>query len=277
RIWEEFTQSIQSFIKDKKNLALHTQGKKKSNPLVIPSVSTSHKTCNHQGIQITSSQQPKPAPSAPKSAPAKPHEKKQRMVKETSDEPSPAKRSKPSLVIKKRKPTSSLRLVDDFIDEGVPENEPRFDDEEANLQRAVEESLKDVHATHQGPLPPVVFREPDSGRRQPLLEVQGKGKEKVIEEQDILEELASSTGTLSSLQHLTKDFSFGDQLFNDKPSEAENEKTTTKTKAESMVSITIQQDTSAIPPMTTPVINLTSDQILLMHIRHYQQMQPKLQ
>nr|GEU46522.1 hypothetical protein [Tanacetum cinerariifolium] len=31
-----------------------------------------------------------------------------------------------------------------------------FDDDEANLQRAVEESLKDVHATHRGPLPPVV-------------------------------------------------------------------------------------------------------------------------
>ncbi|GJR85623.1 reverse transcriptase domain-containing protein, partial [Tanacetum coccineum] len=66
---------------------------------------------------------------------------------------------------------------------GVPENEPRIDDEEADLQRAVEESLKDVHATHRGPLPPVVFREPDSGRRQPLPEVHGKGKEKVIEEQ----------------------------------------------------------------------------------------------
>ncbi|GKF44034.1 retrovirus-related pol polyprotein from transposon TNT 1-94 [Tanacetum coccineum] len=80
-------------------------------------------------------------------------------------------------------PTSSLRLVDEFVDEGVPENEPRIDDEEADLQRAVEESLKDVHATHRGPLPPMVFREPESGRRQPLPEVQGKGKEKVIKGQ----------------------------------------------------------------------------------------------
>ncbi|GKE82551.1 hypothetical protein Tco_1552551, partial [Tanacetum coccineum] len=38
RMWEEFTQSIHSFVEDKKNLALHTQGKKKANPLVIPSV-----------------------------------------------------------------------------------------------------------------------------------------------------------------------------------------------------------------------------------------------
>ncbi|GKD67732.1 hypothetical protein Tco_1321822, partial [Tanacetum coccineum] len=37
-MWEEFTQSIHFFVEDKKNLALHTQGKKKANPLVIPSV-----------------------------------------------------------------------------------------------------------------------------------------------------------------------------------------------------------------------------------------------
>ncbi|GJR87483.1 retrovirus-related pol polyprotein from transposon TNT 1-94 [Tanacetum coccineum] len=79
-----------------------------------------------------------------------------------------------------------------------------------------------------------------------------------VDEPVIPEEPASSTGTLSSLQHLAKDFSFGDQFFNDKPSEADNEKTTADTEAESMVSITIHQDTSAIPPMTSPVIDLVS-------------------
>nr|GEY00239.1 hypothetical protein [Tanacetum cinerariifolium] len=66
------------------------------------------------------------------------------------------------------------------------------------------------------------------------------------------------TGTLSSLQHLAKDLSFGDLFFNDKPSEADNEKTTMETEAELMVSVTIQQDTSVIPPITTPIIDLTS-------------------
>ncbi|GJZ81472.1 hypothetical protein Tco_0646466 [Tanacetum coccineum] len=56
----------------------------------------------------------------------------------------------------------------------------------------------------------------------------------MVDEQVIPEEPASSTGMLSSLQHLTKDFSFGDQFLNDKPSEADNEKTTADTKAESM-------------------------------------------
>nr|GEY58340.1 monodehydroascorbate reductase [Tanacetum cinerariifolium]GEY65691.1 monodehydroascorbate reductase [Tanacetum cinerariifolium] len=266
----------------------------------------------------------------------------------------------------------------------------KFDDEEADIQRAVEESLKSVHDAPQGPLPPVVIREPDSGKFQPLPEVQGKGKEKVsdvhvaldpltlqtpkkvspveqyifqrrtpastepsghaeppsiyvelgltesnsksdeevplvvkvgaqdeghagpnpgvliegqtgsnpgddaepqpqsipvvharpnlkhidlkatnvstqqnpklmdegftataypnvqenpkltVEEHVILEEPASSSGTLSSLQHLAKDFSFGDLFFNDKPSEADNEKTTAETEAESMMSVTIQ-------------------------------------
>ncbi|GJZ10895.1 hypothetical protein Tco_0545654 [Tanacetum coccineum] len=36
RMWEEFTQSIHSFVEDKKNLALHTQRKKKANHSVIP-------------------------------------------------------------------------------------------------------------------------------------------------------------------------------------------------------------------------------------------------
>nr|GEX50600.1 E-beta-farnesene synthase [Tanacetum cinerariifolium] len=69
------------------------------------------------------------------------------------------------------------------------------------------------------------------------LEATDENLKLTVEEQVILEEPASSIGTLSSLQHLAKDFSFGDQFFNDKPSEAKNEKTTAETKAESMVSI----------------------------------------
>ncbi|GKF67526.1 hypothetical protein Tco_0197205, partial [Tanacetum coccineum] len=75
-----------------------------------------------------------------------------------------------------------------------------------------------------------------------------------VDEQVIPEEPVSSTGTLSSLQHLAKDFSFGDQFLNDKPSEADNEKTKADTEAESMVSVTVQQDTSVIPHMMSPVI-----------------------
>ncbi|GKF49880.1 hypothetical protein Tco_0143131, partial [Tanacetum coccineum] len=55
-----------------------------------------------------------------------------------------------------------------------------------------------------------------------------------------------------------KDFSFGNQFFNDKPPEANNEKATADTKAESMVSVTIHQNTSVIPFMTSPMIDLVS-------------------
>nr|GFD08124.1 hypothetical protein [Tanacetum cinerariifolium] len=48
------------------------------------------------------------------------------------------------------------------IDEGIPEKEPRVDDEEADIQRAIEESLKSFHDAPRGPLPPVVIRELDS-------------------------------------------------------------------------------------------------------------------
>ncbi|GJQ90080.1 retrovirus-related pol polyprotein from transposon TNT 1-94, partial [Tanacetum coccineum] len=77
-------------------------------------------------------------------------------------------------VVKKRTKKSSLQLVDEFVDEGVPENEPRIGDEEADLQKAVEESLNEFHPARQGPLPPVVIREPESGKCQPLSEDQGK-------------------------------------------------------------------------------------------------------
>nr|GEY29082.1 monodehydroascorbate reductase [Tanacetum cinerariifolium] len=78
-----------------------------------------------------------------------------------------------------------------------------------------------------------------------------------VEDQVLLEEPASSSGTLSSLQHLSKDINFGDLLFSDKPSKADNDKANVETEVESMVSVTIQQDMSSIPPMTSPIIDLT--------------------
>nr|GFB57280.1 hypothetical protein [Tanacetum cinerariifolium] len=52
-------------------------------------------------------------------------------------------------------------LADESVDEGIPENEPRFDDEEADIQMAVEESLKSVYDAPRGSLPPVVIRDPE--------------------------------------------------------------------------------------------------------------------
>ncbi|GJW34895.1 retrovirus-related pol polyprotein from transposon TNT 1-94 [Tanacetum coccineum] len=114
---------------------------------------------------------PKPAPTQPSKAVS---EKKRKLVKETPDEPSPTKRSKGGLVGKRLKPKSPLKLVDEPSDEGVPVEEPAHTDKEADLQRALELSLKEqAERTHE-PARPMVLREPDSGKYQPLPETPTK-------------------------------------------------------------------------------------------------------
>nr|GFC02642.1 E-beta-farnesene synthase [Tanacetum cinerariifolium] len=67
-----------------------------------------------------------------------------------------------------------------------------------------------------------------------------------VKEQVLLEDLASSSGTISSLQHLSRDISFGDQFFSDKPSDADKN---AEIKVESMVNVPIQQALSSISLM----------------------------
>ncbi|GKE43102.1 retrovirus-related pol polyprotein from transposon TNT 1-94 [Tanacetum coccineum] len=86
---------------------------------------------------------PKPAPSQPSKVVS---EKKRKLVKETPDKPSPTKRSKGTLVMKKQKPKSPLKLVDEPSDEGVPVEEPAYNEEDLNLQRALELSLMEQGA-----------------------------------------------------------------------------------------------------------------------------------
>ncbi|GJU73659.1 hypothetical protein Tco_1265064 [Tanacetum coccineum] len=98
---------------------------------------------------------------------------------DAAEAPSQAKRSKAGSVSKKR----MLQLRDEFIDEGVPVTEPRVYDEEAIVKKVLEESMKDAYPAPRGPLPPVVIKEQKPKKYQPLPETQGKGKEKVGEEQ----------------------------------------------------------------------------------------------
>ncbi|GJX18508.1 hypothetical protein Tco_0221185 [Tanacetum coccineum] len=374
RMWEEFTQSIHNFTEDKRNLAQQAQGRKgeyrilSQEPVLVSKFSAKgtkrevfgmtipnelindvirgadyydaylKKVAKHQrylaGEEVSDPDSPAPKPAKqtkpkptkqskptepkaaskkPKPAPAKPQEKKRKPVSESSEAPPLAKRAKAGKVVKKR--TVKVQAV------------------------VLEESLTDAYPTRRGPLPPVVFREPDTGKLQPLPEVPGKGKEKVGEEQaaqvllhlqttkkkspteqyifqrhtPVPSELAgheessslyaelglygSDTesdeempsvglktkarrtcqlpGTVIS-QHLATDFSFGDQFLNDKPSEADNEKTTADTEAESMVSVTIQQDISVILHDVTGDVPYL-DPILPMFLGHCQPPQPQLQ
>nr|GEV21297.1 hypothetical protein [Tanacetum cinerariifolium] len=280
RVWEEFTQSIHTFIEDKRNLSRHTTGKKKKATLiVIPSIWFTKLIIHHLHMRYrfhprpdsplhfpneehvlgylkfsakgtkrevfemhilgslitgdiqeasyyqeylanvskhrrymageTGSYQDSPAPKptkparkpkstvpkapprpsvsipvtsaqpAPTSAPAKPQKKKHKQGTETSDKPPKAKKSKYIRVGKIR----SLKSMAASKAEDVPAMEPQVAGEDTDLQKALEESMKTAYALPRGPLPPVVIREPESGKYQPLSEVPGKGKAKVIEEQ----------------------------------------------------------------------------------------------
>ncbi|GJQ89180.1 hypothetical protein Tco_0000319 [Tanacetum coccineum] len=108
------------------------------------------KPVGDKATKPTSTQTPKPKPT-----PTQPSkvvlDKKQKLVKETPDEPSPAKRSKGRLVGKRRKPKSPLRLVDEPSDEGVLVEEPAYNEEEANICNGSELSLHDQGKRTQGP------------------------------------------------------------------------------------------------------------------------------
>ncbi|GJT16251.1 retrovirus-related pol polyprotein from transposon TNT 1-94 [Tanacetum coccineum] len=207
RIWEEFVESIQTFLTDKKNLAMEARGKKNTLHLLIPNVRftkliihhlrTKHNIHPRTGSPLYYSHEesvlntlrfvgkdgrevfgmPIPdailtdeitsapyysrylehvveyqrcldeehskaeeedvteSPKAVKATKSKTTNKKRKLVKETSDAPSPAKRSKAG-------------------------KEPVYGDEEADIQRAVELSIKEQAERTQGPARP------------------GKGKEK---------------------------------------------------------------------------------------------------
>nr|GEY28199.1 hypothetical protein [Tanacetum cinerariifolium] len=390
--WPEFSFGLKGLTK---LYPVYVKGKKKANPIVIPSIRFTKLIIHH----LQSKHKFHPRPDSPLHFPYEEYilgylkfsaKGTKREVFgmpisnelitagiRRSDPDSPA--PKPAKVTKKSKPSApKAGPVTKPVAAQQPKPKPTPAKTQEKKYEFVDEGISEKQP--RGPLPPMVFREPDSGKFQPLPEVQGKGKEKrrtpapnkpsghakspsiyaepslidsdtesdeevspvvvigaqdkgqagpnsgvqieghagsnpgddaepqpqsshvvhvgpnlkhmdleaadvstqqhpekmdegfnttaypivqenlklPVEEQVILEEPASFTGTLSSLQHLANDFSFGDQFFNDKPFEAENKKTTAETKAESMVSVGIHQDTSAIPLMTSPVIDLIS-------------------
>nr|GEY29433.1 hypothetical protein [Tanacetum cinerariifolium] len=116
-------------------------------------------------------------------APAKSQENKRKQAIGTTDKPAKAKRIKRSISCKTRQPRGSPKSVGASEAEEVPAKEPQVADEDADYQKAVEESMKDAYALPKDSLPPLVIREPESRKYQPLPEVPRKGKAKVTEEQ----------------------------------------------------------------------------------------------
>nr|GEY52456.1 retrovirus-related Pol polyprotein from transposon TNT 1-94 [Tanacetum cinerariifolium] len=223
RIWEEFTQSIHTFIEDKKNLAQHTHRKKKATFIVISSI---------RELEYGKYQ---PLPETPKK-------------KSPADQFIFQRRTSTPTGSSGHDESSSLYAELELID-----SEVKSDDDVPGMDAGVKMKAR-LDQTLVSKMKDMLDQTLEMLQR---LNLYQENLKLTIKEQVILEEPASSRGTLSSLQHLAKDLNFGDLFFNDKPSEADNEKTTIETKVESMVSVTIQQDTFAILPMTTPAIDLT--------------------
>nr|GEX11410.1 hypothetical protein [Tanacetum cinerariifolium] len=119
----------------------------------------------------------------PTSVPAKTQEHKHKQATGTTDKPAKAKRIKRSVSRNTCQSRGSPKSVGASEAKEVLAEEPQVAEEDADFQKAMEESMKDAYALPKGPLPPVVIREPESGKYQPLPEVPGKGKAKVSEEQ----------------------------------------------------------------------------------------------
>nr|GEV17476.1 hypothetical protein [Tanacetum cinerariifolium] len=77
------------------------------------------------------------------------------------------------------------------------------------------------------------------------------------EEQVLIENPPSSTETLSTMNNLKNNFTFGDQFLNDKPTEEDPGKENVKTKVKSTVNVPIHQASSSVPPLSTPIIDLS--------------------
>ncbi|GJU12610.1 retrovirus-related pol polyprotein from transposon TNT 1-94 [Tanacetum coccineum] len=182
--YQEHVSKYQQFLDAKRGKAEERGVTESSDATKVtkPKADKVTKPAGDKAPKPTATQPPKPK-LAPTQASKATSEKKQKLVKETPDEHSPAKRSKVGLVGKRRKPKSPLKLVDEPSDKGVPVEDPAHTDEEADLQWVLELSLKEQAEKTQGPARPMTLREHDSGKYQPLPEVQGKGKEKVIDKQ----------------------------------------------------------------------------------------------
>nr|GEX92859.1 E-beta-farnesene synthase [Tanacetum cinerariifolium] len=120
----------------------------------------------------------------PKSLPAKTQGKKLKPTTNIFDKPSKAIKSKLGFISKKSTPISPLKSMDESVAEDVPAQEPQVD---ADMQRAFEECLKSMYDVPRGSLLPVVIREPEPKKYQPLPEVPRKGKEKVTKEKVALD------------------------------------------------------------------------------------------
>ncbi|GJR97220.1 retrovirus-related pol polyprotein from transposon TNT 1-94 [Tanacetum coccineum] len=137
--YQEHVAKFQQFLDEERGKAVKEGATESSEATNVtkPKVVKATKPAGDKAPKPTATQPPipKPTPTQPSKAVSK---KKHKLVKKTPDEPSPAKRSQGGLVTKKRKPKSPLKLVDEPSNEGVPVEEHAYNEEDADLERALE-------------------------------------------------------------------------------------------------------------------------------------------
>nr|GEX07910.1 squalene synthase [Tanacetum cinerariifolium] len=172
RIWEEFTQSIHTFIEDKRNLTRHTSWKKKATLIVIPCIRFTKLIIHHLQRRRRFHPRPDSQLHLPNEEPVLGYLKfsAKGTKREVFGMPIPGKKR-------------TLKSAAESVAEDAPAKEPQVAAEDADMEKALEESIKSMYDMPRGPLPPMVIKEPKSGKYQPLTEVPGKGKAKVSEEQ----------------------------------------------------------------------------------------------
>nr|GEU76265.1 reverse transcriptase domain-containing protein [Tanacetum cinerariifolium] len=174
----EFTQSIHTFIDDKRYLSRHTTKKKRATLIVIPSILFTKLIIHHFQKRHKFHPRPDSLLHLPNEEPVLGYLKfsVKGSKREVFGMPIPGKKC----TLKNEEASKAKEVLI---------MEPQATAEDAELQKALEDSMKTAYvAAPHGSLPSVVIREPESRKYQPLLEVPGKGKAKVSEEQSDSEE-----------------------------------------------------------------------------------------
>nr|GEX13825.1 E-beta-farnesene synthase [Tanacetum cinerariifolium] len=226
------------------------------------------------GQKKTSSKADKPTP-IKKPAPTK----QTKPVKEKSTKPAPSKKARKGKELKYQKGKSSLQLVDEEDEETQPVPEPQLEDDEQTP--VTEEAFTGPFAKPQDDTSANVVRDTPSptdaktgadtekSNSEGDTKILDVDKERVYpqihenlkhtnEERVLIEKPLSSYETLSSIKNLDDAFTYGDQFLNDKPIKKEADKANVEAKVESMVMVLIHQASSSTPPLSIPIIVISS-------------------
>nr|GEV91340.1 hypothetical protein [Tanacetum cinerariifolium] len=241
----------------------------KATKVTKPKAAKQTKPSTPKAPKHTSSQPPTSTP-VPTKPSKKDQGKKRKLVKETSEAPSPAKRTKADVQGKGKEkvvdeqaahdvPTfQTLKmksLGDQFIFQkrtAMP-TEPSGHAESSSLDEEL--ALTDNESKFDKGVPEINVGDHDEGQARSNPEGTDASTQQNPEQMDEEFTLTACPNVQENLKLPSKD-----QFFVEKPHEEESEKTNTESDVQSMVMVPIHQDTSLVPLMTILVIDLIVSQ-----------------